>query len=620
MKSQNVLTRVKGAFAWGKRGNSRSVDGPSEDGRTEFESETTSQAYNLKPSSRKSAHNHDGGSLPSRNELPGIQPLPEDQEHLLKYLDSLPDDDIGTPDYYLILTNNLRDISNRNLIYPVSAIDEPEDVEDERIANVAKKRVFVHVYPNQNDVRDNYVTVEPSIGSSISSLMEQVDLRLMNEFVDYLKEAADPEKRARILLECLDQICSVGRSRYKSGSLKVSWEELEALRYLMLRDKDGMGNIQPLMSDPYIEDISCSGVGPIFIEHRIFGGLTAQINFETDDELDSYVIKLSEKIGRPVTVAEPIVDATLPDGSRVNIVFGTDVAKRGSNFTIRKFNPIPMSVLDLIDGGTLSYEMAAYISLMVGEGMNTFVSGETASGKTTMLNAISTFINPAAKIVSIEDTPELQVPHQNWIREVVRGSGKENTSSVTMFDLLRAALRQRPNEIVIGEIRGEEGAVAFQAMQTGHACMATFHASSVEKLIQRLTGDPINIPKTHIDNLNLVIIMSSVRLADGRPVRRVLSISEIVEYNPEANSFDFIEVFRWDPSTDSFDFPGYMNTALLEQTVALKRGIPPRDRRKIYDQLEDRVRILKKLKERGLTNFYELHSVLSQAHKQGLFR
>ena len=279
-----------------------------------------------------------------------------------------------------------------------------------------------------------------------------------------------------------------------------------------------------------------------------------------------------------------------------------------------------MSVLDLIDGGTLSYEMAAYISLMVGEGMNTFVSGETASGKTTMLNAISTFINPAAKIVSIEDTPELQVPHQNWIREVVRGSGKENTSSVTMFDLLRAALRQRPNEIVIGEIRGEEGAVAFQAMQTGHACMATFHASSVEKLIQRLTGDPINIPKTHIDNLNLVIIMSSVRLADGRPVRRVLSISEIVEYNPEANSFDFIEVFRWDPSTDSFDFPGYMNTALLEQTVALKRGIPPRDRRKIYDQLEDRVRILKKLKERGLTNFYELHSVLSQAHKQGLFR
>ena len=628
MKPQNVLTRVKEAFARGKRGDSRlsshgfsqSVDGLSEGDRAQFESETTSQAYRLKPSPRRSGPSDDGDSPPSRNTLPGIQPLPEDQDHLWKYIDSLPDDENRLPDYYMILTNNLRDIPNRNLIYPVSAIDKPENFEDERIAGVAKKRVFIHVFPNLNDVRDHYVTVEPSIGSSIPSLMEQVDLRLMNEYVDYLKEAANPEKRARILLECLDQICSVGGVRSKNGSLKVSWEELEALRYLMLRDKDGMGNIQPLMSDPYIEDISCSGVGPIFIEHRIFGGLTAQINFETDDELDSYVIKLSEKIGRPVTVAEPIVDATLPDGSRVNIVFGTDVAKRGSNFTIRKFSPIPMSVLDLIEDGTLSYEMAAYLSLMVGEGMNTFVSGETASGKTTLLNAISTFINPAAKIISIEDTPELQIPHQNWIREVVRGSGKENTSSVTMFDLLRAALRQRPNEIIIGEIRGEEGAVAFQAMQTGHACMATFHASSVEKLIQRLTGDPINVPKSHIDNLNLVIIMSAVRLPDGRPARRVVSISEIVEFNPEENSFDFIEVFRWDPSTDKFDFPGYMNTALLEQNVALKRGIPPRERRKIYDQLEDRAEILKKLNERGLNNFYELHSVLSQAYKQGLFR
>jgi flagellar protein FlaI len=398
----------------------------------------------------------------------------------------------------------------------------------------------------------------------------------------------------------------------------VSQEELEALRYLLLRDKDGMGNIQPLISDPYIEDVSCSGVGSIFIEHKVFGGLKTRISFDTEDALDNYVIKLSEKIGKPVTVAEPIVDATLPDGSRVNIVFGNDVAKRGSNFTIRKFSPIPMSVLDLIEGGTLSYEMAAYISLMVEEGMNTFVSGETASGKTTLLNAISTFISPTAKIVSIEDTPELQVPHPNWIREVIRGSGKDDESSVTMFDLLRAALRQRPNEIIIGEIRGQEGAIAFQAMQTGHACMATFHASSVEKLIQRLTGDPINIPKAHVDNLNLVIIMSSVRLPGGRIARRVLSINEIVGFNPEGNSFDFIEVFRWNSSTDSFDFPGYMNTALLEQTVASKRGIPPQEKRKIYDQVENRAEILRKLNERQLTNFYELHSVLSQANKQGL--
>ena len=188
-----------------------------------------------------------------------------------------------------------------------------------------------------------------------------------------------------------------------------------------------------------------------------------------------------------------------------------------------------------------------------------------------------------------------------------------------MFDLLVAALRQRPNEIVIGEIRGAEGAIAFQAMQTGHACMATFHASSVEKLIQRLTGNPINVPKTYVDNLNMVIIMSAVRLPDGTPARRVLSISEVIEYDPASDSFGIIEVFRGDPSTDTFEFPGYMNTYILEQTVASKRGLAPHESREIYTELERRAGILKKLTEREKTNFYELHNVLSQAHREGLF-
>ena len=236
-----------------------------------------------------------------------------------------------------------------------------------------------------------------------------------------------------------------------------------------------------------------------------------------------------------------------------------------------------------------------------------------------MFNAVTTFINPNAKIVSIEDTPELQVPHKNWTREVTRGSAGSG-ASVNMFDLLRAALRQRPNEIIIGEIRGEEGAIAFQAMQTGHACMATFHAASVEKLIQRLTGNPINVPKTYVDNLNMVIIMSAVRLPSGRTGRRVLSISEIVEYDPQDDSFGFIEVFRWDPATDTFEYPGYMNTTLLEHVVGLRRGIPPHNSREIYTEIENRVNILQKLQERNLTNFYELHNVLSQAHREGLFR
>ena len=313
------------------------------------------------------------------------------QDHLWEYLNTLPIEEIGVPDYSPWLTRNMRDIKYRNLIYPLG------------------KSLFVHLYPDMTDSRDYYMAIEPSLDPSLTGLMEQIDRRLV-DYIDELKHASDAQERADILLQCLDRICWIKGSRRQGGRLQVTERQLQGLRYLMLRDKEGLGTIEPLINDPYIEDISCSGVGPLFLEHKIFGGLKARISFDTSDELDSYVIKISEKISRPVTVREPIIDAILPDGSRVNIVYGSDVSKRGSNFTIRKFNTTPMSILELIELGTLTYEMAAYISLMVEEGMSTFVSGETASGKTTFLNAISTFISPNAKIVSIEDTPELQVP------------------------------------------------------------------------------------------------------------------------------------------------------------------------------------------------------------------
>ena len=521
----------------------------------------------------------------------------ERHRHLGSYLSSLDMGELGMPVYNSRLSRNMKIEGKKNLLYPLG------------------QGVFAHIYHNADDTRDNYVALEPSKPPDIDTLVEDVERKLM-DFIDELRTVKDQDERVEVLLRCLDKICTTNGK--KGSSLRVSEDQYESLKYLLKRDKGGMGVMEPLISDPYIEDISCSGVGSLFLEHKIFGGLKSNITFDNMDELDKYVIQLSEKIARPVTIREPIVDSTLPDGSRINIVYGGDVSRRGSNFTIRKFNAVPLSILDLAGSGSLTYEMCAYISLMLSEGMNTFVSGETASGKTTMLNAVSTFIPPNSKIVSIEDTPELQVPHQNWTREVVRGGG-ETSSSVTMFDLLVAALRQRPNLIAIGEIRGAEGAIAFQAMQTGHACMATFHASSVEKLIQRLTGNPINVPKTYIDNLNMIIIMSAVRLPDGTPARRVLSINEVIEYDPTNDSFGFIEVFRWDPSTDTFEFPGYMNTYLLEQVVAIRRGLPPHETREIYTELERRAGILKKLQERDKTNFYELHNVLSQAHREGLF-
>jgi flagellar protein FlaI len=386
----------------------------------------------------------------------------------------------------------------------------------------------------------------------------------------------------------------------------------------MIRDKIGMGILEPLLLDSNIEDISCSGLGRVFVEHKIFSSLKTAISFQESEELNSFIIQMSEKVGKPITYRDPIVDTALPDGSRINIVFGEDVSKRGSNFTIRKFMGIPISVLELVDFGTINYTMAAYMWMMLRAGMNCFISGETASGKTTMMNAITTFLPPESKIVSIEDTPELQVPHKNWTREVTRTTRDDSGSDVSMFDLLKAALRQRPNEIMIGEIRGVEGNIAFQAMQTGHPVMSTFHAASVEKLIQRLTGDPIKVPKNYVDNLNVVLIQSAVNVPGKGMGRRVLSINEIVGYDSINQAFNFMDIFKWDPATDTFKFTGKNNSYLLEQKIAPRLGIPENQVRKIYSELDKRAKILKKIHEAKITNFYDLFKTLIQVEEAGL--
>jgi flagellar protein FlaI len=333
------------------------------------------------------------------------------------------------------------------------------------------------------------------------------------------------------------------------------------------------------------------------------------------------VLWLSERVKKSVNYKRPIADATLPDGSRINIVYGSDVSKRGSNFSIRKFNETPLSIFEIAEFGTISYQMLAYLSLAIGYGMNVFVSGETASGKTTLLNALTTFIPPLSKVLTLEDTPELQVPHKNWVREVVQTTRSDDTSgAVSMFDLLKAALRQRPDEILVGEIRGNEGNIAFQAMQTGHSVMATFHAASVEKLIQRITGDPILVPKNYVDNLNVVILTSQVKLPNGRTGRRVTSIAEIVNYDPVLDSFSFVESFKWDQEKDIFEFTGYMTSYVLEYKIAPKLGIPDHKKQQVYTEVERRAVILNKLhKERKVTGFYDVLAVLSKAQREGLF-
>ncbi len=570
------------------------------------------------------------GKLP-----PEFQEVCKKNPHLLQYLRMLPEDKIKIPTYYEKVTRALKGTKDPNLIYNVGG------------------GVFVHILSNPEDIRDYYIAVEPSMIDAQESTLDEIELRLA-DYVEELEGVVDSGKRLEIIMDIVDRVVSVSgrnpdmpeqdskkapeggkgdkkkkernipflKSKGSSkGKIHITRFQYNSLRYLLRRKLEGMGVLDPMILDPNIEDISCSGLGNIFVEHKIFGGLRASIGFETNESLDKFVIELAEGIKHPVTFREPVVDATLPDGSRINIVYGTDVSKRGSNFTIRKFSDTPLSILELIQFGALNYDMAAYLSIILQEGMNVWVSGETASGKTTLLNALTTFIPPDAKIVSIEDTPEVQVPHHNWIRGCTRGSDKGGDSSeVSMFDLLKAALRQRPNLIIVGEIRGVEGAIAFQAMQTGHACMSTFHAASVSKLIQRVTGNPINVPKTYVDNLNVVVICQQVRLANGSLARRLTSVNEIVSYDSVGDSFSFIETFSWNPLDDTFLFRGFQNSYLLENKIAPRRGLPEEKRRQIYKLLKQRSDVLKRIADQGKTNFYDVYAILSKAYRDGLFR
>jgi archaeal flagellar protein FlaI len=398
-----------------------------------------------------------------------------------------------------------------------------------------------------------------------------------------------------------------------SSKIIVSQFQYDSIKYHILRERVGYSKLEPLFNDPYLEDIHCTGIGNIKAIHKIFHAIRMSIKFSTDKELDTYIRETSERVGRPVSDARPVVDAMMPDGSRVNFIYSREVSREGSSFTIRKFQEVPVSVCDIIYYQTFTPQIAAYFWLCLEHGMNVFVCGETASGKTTTLNAICAFIKPDDKIYTVENTPEVTMPHDTWQHLVTRESGK--SSDVTLFTLLIAALRSRPNYIIVGEIRGEEGNVAFQAMQTGHPCMSTFHAGSVHSMIQRLTGHPIDVPIAFIDNLNVCVIQQAVNV-QGRVARRITSINEIERYYDAENKVITRKVFLWDQIKDEHRFTGYYNSFILEKKIAPALGLD--DPKDIYKELALREKILKKMVDLKILNYYKVYDVIKRFSIGGL--
>jgi flagellar protein FlaI len=492
---------------------------------------------------------------------------------------------------------------------------------DVNILYAVSDMIYVHVVRRESyRSYGRYIVIEPPEPNR--RLMDLVEFKLATAIKD--RDAVeDAEEKRRLLLRKLEEVVQVTRTPVsyerltgREGRIPVYTGDYEALRYYVVRNMAGLGFLEPFLQDPWLEDVTCRGAGNIYVVHKLFGTLESNRGFTSKEELDRFVIRLAERVGKPVSHARPIIDATLPDGSRLNLVFGEDVSLHGSNFTIRKFAEKPVSVTQLIAWNTMDERVAAYLWMLLSNNMSGMVVGETASGKTTTLNALAAFIPPNYKVVTIEDTAEVRLPHPNWVRELARVTGSAE-SSVTLFDLLKAALRQRPNYIIVGEIRGAEASVFFQALQTGHPGLATFHAGSVDQVVQRLVGEPIRVPKAFIPNLNFVLIQNAV-WRGGQMVRRVISVNEIVSYDPRSDSIVYVPVFTWDSVRDRFTFRGRGASFLLESKIASMAGLSRLEIRKIYEELDLRAEFLKELVNRKILDYFKVWEAIKKTYEISL--
>jgi len=448
-----------------------------------------------------------------------------------------------------------------------------------------------------------YEVIEPKLVAEEEELLTVLK-EILVESLELMPEAKTPE-REKYLRRVVDGLLA---------ELRIPLQPIskERILYFVIRDFMRYGPIDVVMIDTSVEDVSCDGVGvPFYIYHRKYGSIPSNLKFERARELDAFVVWLAQRCGKHISVAQPMLDATIPDGSRLQATLGMHVTKRGSSFTIRRFRENPFTPMDLIRFKTMSPEMVAYLWVAIENGMSMLICGGTASGKTTTLNAVLLFIPPQMKIVSIEDTRELNLPHENWVPLLTR-SGFGAKSNVTgkaageidMFDLLNAALRQRPQYLMVGEVRGSEAFVVFQAMATGKSAYTTFHADDVQAMVHRLENDPINLPRALIAALNLVLLQAQVKVGTDM-TRRVKGLIEIVGTDPETNELITNSAYTWNPADDTFNYSGH---SYVFEMVSLARNWT---QRRMEQEVKRRLDVFEYMKKKQVSNYREVAKIIS---------
>ena len=378
--------------------------------------------------------------------------------------------------------------------------------------------------------------------------------------------------------------------------------------YFLERDIAGFDKIDPLMFDPYIEDISCTGFNkPLFLWHRKYENIRTNIIFG-EEELNDFIMKLVHKAGKHVSLAFPIVDATLPGKHRLAVTYGKEVTPSGTSFTIRKFRTDPLTVIDLIKTETVSGMTAAYLWMLMENKYSVMIIGATGAGKTTALNAIACLTHPSYKILTVEEVAEVNLPHENWVTTIARpGFGMEQSGEISLFDLIKSAVRHRPDLIIVGEIRGEEAYVLFQSLATGHGGLCTMHADSVDIAMKRLTQPPMNIPSSILSLMNCIVVVKHVRSPIFLEGERRVSSRKFVHIAEIRSGGGINDVSQWIPASDIFS-ENLENSHILEQ---LASGLDL-SMDYLLTELEKRRDVLLWMAERNIRDYKSVNAVLSK--------
>lgn len=387
----------------------------------------------------------------------------------------------------------------------------------------------------------------------------------------------------------------------------ISNEYLDNLARKLFQDLVGYGEIDPLIRDDNLEEIMVIGIDkPVFVYHREYGMMKTNILFKDAGEVMNLIDSIARQINRRIDQESPILDGRLPDGSRVNATI-PPISADGPSMTIRKFKRDPLTIIDLINSKTISVELAAFFWLCFdGLGVksaNAIISGETSSGKTTTLNALSSFINPKERIITIEDTLELQIPHEHVIRMETRPPNVENRGELTMNDLVKNSLRQRPDRIIVGEVRGSEAITLFTALNTGHSGFGTLHSNDARETITRLTNAPMSVPNIMISAIDFIIMQNRIYRSDGVSFRRISEVAEVSGI--EEGVIQLNKIFEWDPQSDTIK-----NVGITSKTLTEIANVSGNSLNSLYDEIKNREIVLQHMVDQNIRSIRDVSTVL----------